>query len=57
MNLSLVEEFLTTGICTKCGHCDSYEAVAISDDNAFIVENCFKCRAEGQFFITILEVK
>jgi hypothetical protein len=50
------EDFLTNATCEKCNFNSSYYATTIGDA-VFIVENCERCGAEGQFFLKITEVK
>jgi len=47
-------EFLTQAKCDRCGRVDSYY-VAETFGTAWVVENCSTCRAEGQFFLKIVE--
>jgi hypothetical protein len=48
-------DFLTNAICARCNYEDSYYAAALNDVD-FIIENCNKCGAEGQFFLKITEL-
>ena len=49
-------EFLTQAKCDRCGHTDSYQASEWFG-TPWVVENCNRCGAEGQFFLKITEIK
>lgn len=45
-------DFLTSAQCDRCGRQDSYYATE-TFGVAWIVENCSKCGAEGQFHLKL----